>query len=481
MKVHADILHRDLALITVNRSGDVVMYYTALASTLVALAIGQYYGDLQLAIIIGAVVIAAASLAFCLLRGSFAARAVLTVCNVCLVALHIQLGRGTTEFHFGVFVLLGLLLVYRDWRVLVLAAALFAIHHLVFDRLQALSFNVYCTTQPNILVVILHAGYVVGQTAIEVYLARKLNQAAVEASDLLSLVRAVDQGELICLDVENIHVEAPTARALKRAVLNIGEAIREVSVATSSIENASSEIVLGNNYLSQRTSEQANSLQQTAESMERLTGSVTDTAQTAEQASLVARSASSAALDGGKAVGRVVATMNEISQSSERIGVISSVVDSIAFQTNILALNAAVEAARAKDQGRGFSVVAAEVRMLAQRSATAAKEIKDLIDDSRKRVDVGVDLVHETGGSIEELVHQASRVSELIGTISVASEQQTSGITQVSVAMNQLDNVTQQNAALVEQSAAATESLKDQATRLKEVVGSFVLAQRRTA
>jgi methyl-accepting chemotaxis protein len=474
-------LRRDPALIAVNRSGDVVMIITALASALVALAIGDYFGDLRLAAIIDAVVVTAAGLAFCLSRGTFFSRVVLTVCNVCLIALHIQLGRGTVEFHFGVFVLLGLLMVYRDWRVLVLAAALFVIHHLVFDRLQALNYNVYCTAQPSIFMVLLHASYVFGQTATEIYLALKLSQAAVEASDLLAIVHRVDQGELICLDVEQVPVKAANALALKRAVLKIGEAISEVSVATSSIENASSEIVLGNNYLSQRTSEQANSLQQTAESMERLTGSVTDNAQTAEQASQVARSASSAALDGGKAVGRVVATMNEISQSSERIGVISSVVDSIAFQTNILALNAAVEAARAKDQGRGFSVVASEVRMLAQRSATAAREIKDLIDDSRKRVDVGVELVHETGGSIEELVRQASRVSELIGTISTASEQQTSGITQVSVAMTQLDNVTQQNAALVEQSAAATESLKDQATRLKEVISGFVLAEHRPA
>jgi methyl-accepting chemotaxis protein len=462
-------------LVAIARLGDLVMFITLLASAAAALAIGDYYTDLQLALGASAVLILFGGMAYFTARGTLMSRSILTVCNVGLVVLHIQLGRGTVEFHFGVFVLLGLLLVYRDWRMLILAAGLFVVQHVSFDRLQALNVGVYCTAEPNFLKTLMHVCYVVGQTLTEVYLAIRLRQAAIESSDLLAIVRRVDRDGLIRLDVADLEVSAPTAVRLKAAIMKMESAMSEVSLAAASIENASAEIALGNIYLSQRTEEQASSLQQTAVSMAQLTGSVKDTAQTAEDATELARSASTAAIDGGEAVGRVVSTMREIAQASTRIADISAVVDSIAFQTNILALNAAVEAARAGEQGRGFAVVATEVRSLAQRSAGAAREIKSLIGDSTGRVDVGVELVGAAGVTIENVVRQAQMVSQLIGTISTASGQQTSGITEVNDAVTQLDAVTQQNAALVEQSAAATESLKDQATRLKEVVSRFSL------
>jgi methyl-accepting chemotaxis protein len=475
LDLHLGHAKRDSVLVDIARSADVVMYATTLVSSAAALAIGQYYDSLQLAVLVSAIVCILTTLTFLSARGTTLSRVVLTTGNVCLVILHIQLGRGTVEFHFGVFVLLGLLLVYRDWRVLVLGATLFILHHFVFDRLQALSYNVYCTAQPNILMIVMHVGYVLGQVGIEIYLALRLRQAAIEASDLLAIVHSIDRDGLICLDVSQLNITAPTARVLKQAIVKMGGAISEVSIVASSIESASAEIALGNNYLSQRTEAQASSLQQTAASMAELTGSVRDSARTAEEATKLASSASSAASDGGEAVGLVVETMKEISQSSERIAAISSVVDSIAFQTNILALNAAVEAARAGEQGRGFAVVATEVRLLAQRSAGAAKEIKALIGDSTGRVDVGVELVAAAGGGIENVVRQTRLVSQMIETISTASVQQTSDISQVSDAVQHLDEVTQQNAALVEESAAATESLKDQTKRLKNVVGLFVL------
>ncbi|MGF6767816.1 methyl-accepting chemotaxis protein [Paraburkholderia sp. GAS199] len=466
---------RTTELSAIARTGDLVLLAALCMSAILAISIGSYYGEPLLAFIVSVPVLAAGAVAFALARGSLLTRVLLTVCNVVLVALHIQLSRGTVEFHFGVFVLLGLLLVYQDWRVLVLAATLFVLHHFLFDRLQAFNFAVYCTATPDLWKMMLHAGYVAGQTGIEIYLAVCLRRGATEAADLLKIVRAIDHDGHICLDVADVQVSAPTAHLLKAALQKMQTGMREVSAAAASIENAASEIALGNLYLSQRTEEQASSLQTTSVSMERLTGSVKDTARTAGEVADLSSAASAAAFAGGEAVGRVVATMQEISQSSERISDISSVVDSIAFQTNILALNAAVEAARAGEQGRGFAVVATEVRSLAQRSASAAREIKGLIGDSTGRVGLGVEIVDEAGDRIENVVRQARLVSELIGTISHSSGEQTTGITQISAAVMQLEAVTQQNAALVEQSAAATESLRSQAARLNAVVGTFQL------
>jgi methyl-accepting chemotaxis protein len=462
----------------VARFGDLVMLLTLFGSAAAALAIGRYFGSSGLAMAGSAVLLAIGGAAFFGARGTALSQTVLTACNVALIALHIQLGRGTIEFHFGVFVLLGLLLVYRDWRPIVLAAALFAVHHVGFDRLQAMDFGVYCTPEANFFKTLMHAIYVVVQTGIEIFLAKGLRRATVEASELSAIVRHVDRGSRVCLDVAAVPVTAPTASMLKAAIVKIETAMADVSAAAASIEIATSEIAAGNLDLSQRTEEQASNLQQTAASMEQLTGTVKATADTAGQADKLAGSASAAAADGGEAVGRVVATMADISQSSRHIADIIGTIDGIAFQTNILALNAAVEAARAGENGRGFAVVAAEVRQLAQRSASAAKEIKALIADSVGKVETGTELVGAAGRSMDNIVTQARRVSQLIGEISNATSQQTTGIGHVGEAVTQLDRVTQQNSALVEQSAAAAENLKHQAVRLNAVVNRFSLAPR---
>jgi len=260
-----------------------------------------------------------------------------------------------------------------------------------------------------------------------------------------------------------------------KTVEQLREIIGQVKEATDTINTASKEIAAGNTDLSQRTEEQASSLEETAASMEQLTSTVKQNAENAKQANQLAKGASEIAMKGGSVVGQVVGTMSSINDSSRKIVDIISVIDGIAFQTNILALNAAVEAARAGEQGRGFAVVAAEVRNLAQRSAAAAKEIKTLIGDSVDKVEVGTRLVDEAGKTMEEIVNAVKRVTDIMSEISAASNEQSTGIEQVNQAITQMDEVTQQNAALVEQAAAAAESLEEQAQLLAEAVGIFKL------
>jgi methyl-accepting chemotaxis protein I, serine sensor receptor len=256
---------------------------------------------------------------------------------------------------------------------------------------------------------------------------------------------------------------------------SLTETVRSVRSGTESIATATREIAAGNIDLSSRTEEQATALQQTASSMEQLTGTVKQNADNARQASTLAANASEIANKGNSVVNQVVGTMGDINESSAKIAEIITIIEGIAFQTNILALNAAVEAARAGEEGRGFAVVAGEVRSLAQRSSAAAKEIKGLIDTSVERVQAGSALVDEAGRTMTEIIGAVQRVTDIMGEIAAASQEQSGGIDQVARAVTQMDEVTQQNAALVEQAAAAAQSLEDQAGRLREAVAVFSL------
>jgi methyl-accepting chemotaxis protein len=300
--------------------------------------------------------------------------------------------------------------------------------------------------------------------------------------EALNVAQTVAAGDLTSrIDVKTRDETGQLLQALKDMNGSLQNIVGQVRIGADTIATASSQIASGNLDLSSRTEQQAASLEETASSMEEMTSTVKQNADNARQANQLAVSASEVAVKGGAVVSQVVGTMSAINASSKKIVDIIGVIDGIAFQTNILALNAAVEAARAGEQGRGFAVVAAEVRNLAQRSAGAAKEIKALIGDSVEKVDAGARLVDQAGATMDEVVASVRRVTDIIGEITAASHEQSSGIEQINLAIAQMDEVTQQNAALVEEAAAAAGSLQDQAENLVKTVSVFEVERTQAA
>ncbi|RZT29325.1 methyl-accepting chemotaxis protein [Cupriavidus agavae] len=337
------------------------------------------------------------------------------------------------------------------------------------------STSVYNSSRVVMLLLVL--GGVAGSVLLGWLLARQLSrQLGGEPGYAASIASRIAEGDFSGRVALRTGDQASMLHAMSQMQQQLSHMVRDFKESAESIGTASREIAAGNNDLSQRTEQQAASLEETASSMEELTSTVRQNADNARQASGLAANASETAVRGGEVVSEVVKTMGEINDASRKIVDIIGVIEGIAFQTNILALNAAVEAARAGEQGRGFAVVAGEVRSLAQRSANAAKEIKTLIDNSVAQVDTGAALVGQAGTTMDEIVQAVKRVTDIMGEISAASAEQSSGIEQVNQAVAQMDEVTQQNAALVEQAAAAAGSLQDQAGRLMESVSTFRLS-----
>ena len=305
---------------------------------------------------------------------------------------------------------------------------------------------------------------------------RILRDLGTEPAELREAAARVASGDLGTVPGAHAAPAASVLKMLGQMQANLNATVSTIRRNADCVSTASTQIATGNADLSQRTEEQASSLQETSASMEQLTSTVKSSAENAHQARELAQGATDAAREGGNVVDQVVETMRGIESSSRKIAEIIGVIDSIAFQTNILALNAAVEAARAGEQGRGFAVVASEVRALASRSSAAAKEIRTLIADSVERVGAGTQLVDRAGETMREVVVSIERVAQIVADISGTAAEQTSGISQIGLAVNQLDEVTQQNAALVEQSAAAAESLKTQARQLVDAVAFFKVA-----
>lgn len=323
----------------------------------------------------------------------------------------------------------------------------------------------------TILVIVLSAIAAVLASAIGIFIARSITRPLNEAVKVAQTVAAGDLTSNI--EVTSTDETGQLLQALKEMNNALQDIVGQVRSGADTIATASSQIAVGNMDLSTRTEQQASSLEETASSMEEITSTVQQNADNARQANSLAKTASEVASKGGSVVSEVVGTMSSISESAKKIVDIISVIDGIAFQTNILALNAAVEAARAGEQGRGFAVVASEVRNLAQRSASAAKEIKTLIGDSVEKVEAGSKLVDLAGTTMTEVVDSVRRVTDVISEISAAGQEQSTGIEQINIAITEMDNLTQQNAALVEEAAAAAGSLQDQAKNLAQLVSVF--------
>ena len=393
-----------------------------------------------------------------------------------LAALHIHLASGQTEVHFGIFVLLSLLLAYRDWRTILCAALVIAVHHLSFNYLQQWGYGTLCFTEPSLGMVLLHAAYVVVQAAALGWLAWKMERAAVAAEELARLSAHIGREPgMFDLRFGGLSMASDLGRSFKTTMDAVHRTMSEVRSTASALSAASHHMMQDNLQLDERARTQAESLARTATSMHALAANVHDNAQRAQQAGQLSEQARQIGGQGSAAVAGVAAVMGEIQQESQKISEITGLIDSIAFQTNILALNAAVEAARAGESGRGFAVVASEVRALAQRSAGAAREIRGLIDGSLEKTSNGFRQADAAAGVIREVVSSIDRVAGIVAEIGEAGRAQSAGIEEVNQAVDKMDELTRQTAARVAQAANASTALQSQAAHLLQAVGVFRL------
>jgi methyl-accepting chemotaxis protein len=447
-----------------------------------ALAYAVQYGSLGLTMGVGLLLgITAVGVALSS-KGRLLSRIALPVLGMGMVALLIHSARGHNEAHFAVFAFLAVLVVYRRALPILAGATAIAVHHLSFNYMQAWGWGPVCFTEPGFLKVVEHALYVVAESGVLLYLASRAHAEFRTAEQLTALAENILSADgTVNLSVAHVTTSDPATRKLIEALTHIAAAMDQVRQASDTIRAASADISQGNMALQARTEQNASHLQETAAAVEQIAGTIRSSTDNARQANTLALKASGVAADGGTAVSRVVDTMTGIQNSSRKITDIIGVIDGIAFQTNILALNAAVEAARAGEQGRGFAVVAGEVRTLAQRSAEAAKEIKQLITASVEQVESGSQLVGATGVTIGDVVVQVKHVTDLVSLISISSSEQNDGIGQINTAINQLDQNTQQNAALVETTASSALSLQHMADELQRAVGVFQMRDLRMA
>ncbi|WP_229217484.1 methyl-accepting chemotaxis protein [Massilia forsythiae] len=460
-----------------HRSADRLMIWILWGLWLVSLGLAPLYDTWQWAFMVG---LPAAALPSALLLCGGAgrpARVLVGVAFMVFSALHIHQAAGRTEAHFGIFVLLAFLLCYRDLMVIGTAAAVVALHHLAFNRLQELGFPTWCLSRPGIGIVLVHAAYVVVETAVLCYLARMLARQALQAAELQVAVQAMTaQPDAIDLRPGAFPASSRSARSLDAVMRTLQRTLASVQDNVGLTEAASGRIVHDNAALARHAELQGASIRATLETMSALTANVRRNAEHAQRADGLAGAAAGVAVRGGAAVGRVVDTMQAIDASSRRIVDIIGVIDGIAFQTNLLALNAAVEAARAGEQGRGFGVVAGEVRSLAQRAAAAAAEIKALIGESVAQVTAGSSLVRDAGATMDEVVASVRRVSSVIAEISAASAEQAREVAEIGGAISAMDDATRQSSARVDDAAEAAVALQAHAAELARAVRVFLVA-----
>jgi len=457
----------------VSQQADLLMLILVSISALLAFPIAWHYTDLNAALIISPLLIAAAAGIFWIARGTAFARYALPLLLCATIVLQIQVSLGTIEFHFGVFVTLALVMVYRDWRVVVACAAFFAVHHVLFDRLQAWGYGIYCTTEADFLKIILHAAFVVVQTAVEIFILKNIAQSFLQGIELQGLVQAIHHGDKFNLHIAQESVQTPLAKDLRAIILQLNDTVRTVTHSVAQVHTASQEIELGSNDLSSRTEIACSALEETANAATRVMATVEQSRALAAEADAMTRQAADAAHKGQTVMSNLAQSMESISAQSGKISEIVAVVDGLAFQTNILALNAAVEAARAGEQGRGFAVVAEEVRRLALRSAASAKEIRELIQTSEQSIGVGATQSKQALDAMQELLQASRNVTKHMSEITSATHKQSTAMADISHAIHQLESSMSQNSALAEQSSAAASSLQDQTVQMAHSVQAF--------
>ncbi|VUZ28355.1 Uncharacterised protein [uncultured Comamonas sp.] len=444
-----------------------------LFSCLLALPIGWLYSDMAIALQWGVPLALAGVTLFVMARGSALARYGLTMLLTLSVALHIQVSLGTLEFHFGVFVVLALVMVYRDWQVVLANAVLFAVHHLLFDRLQAWGFGLYCMPEPHFGRIWLHASYVIVQTAVEVFILVRMTQAFRQGAELQALAEAVQREQRFNLDVRALPIHTALGQQLQTLFLHLHATVQTVRNAVGQVQTAGTEIAEGSLDLSARTEAASSALGHTMGAASQVLQAVEHTRDLAGQADQLSTSAAHTAQTGASIVQQLVQSMDSIQAQAQQIAEIVSVVDGLAFQTNLLALNAAVEAARAGDHGRGFAVVAEEVRRLALRSADSAKEIRALTQASTDNVTQGVTHSSQALQMMQTLLQDSQAAAQHMHQIVAATREQSTSMAQISSAIEDLESSMAQNAALAEESNAAALSMRQQTERMATSVAAF--------
>jgi methyl-accepting chemotaxis protein len=416
-----------------------------------------------------------------LLPGSLLTRLTIAAMLMVYCALHIHQASGMIEMHFGIFVLLAFLLCYRDWRPIAFGAVVVAVHHALFNYLQERNFGVLCFTHTGWGIVVVHAAYVVAETAVLSYLAHLLRREGLQATELQRMVSSVAAGDKIDLARGHGSLQSQAGQALAQVVGRLRETIGSIARGTGTVTSAAQETSRGGAELERRSAHLSTVLADMSTTIEQLTKTTQDNADQARHANSLVDSAAEVAARGGRVVANVVSTMGEISQSSQKISDIIGVIDEIAFQTNLLALNAAVEAARAGEQGRGFAVVASEVRNLAMRSATAAREIKTLIQASVESVQVGSKLVDDAGTTMNAVVGSVRQITQVVGALQIAFADQSRGMAQVKNSVTQLDDANRHNNGLVAAMTRAAAQLHEHGQALSGAVQHFRLDEERAA